>query len=214
MVVYANDYTENSADIETNLTVEEHNTVSSAIIIEVYNPADVEIVINSESESDLINNNQIANETKMATNMPITENADVETFTLSTGVNTDDIMAISATETQTVIINDEDTHVETECLTAVGGRFNGPSGKETYYNLPMNGIVDRMRRQGYSEEEYPYWVRDDGCKMLGDYIMVAANLSLRPRGTILETSLGLGIVCDTGSFAEKNPKQIDIATTW
>lgn len=87
----------------------------------------------------------------------------------------------------------------------------GPSGKETYYNLNMAGVVSIMRSMGNTDE---YWVRDDGCKMLGDYIMVAANLNLRPRGSIVETSLGDAIVCDTGGFARKNPTQIDIAVNW
>lgn len=87
----------------------------------------------------------------------------------------------------------------------------GPSGKETYYNLNMSGVVNIMRGMGNTDE---YWVREDGCKMLGDYIMVAANLHLHPRGSIVETSLGEGIVCDTGGFAENNPTQIDIAVTW
>lgn len=87
----------------------------------------------------------------------------------------------------------------------------GPSGKETYYNLNMSGVVRIMRNMGNTDE---YWVRDDGCKMLGDYIMVAANLGLHPRGSIVETSLGEGIVCDTGGFAKRNPNQIDIAVTW
>jgi 3D (Asp-Asp-Asp) domain-containing protein len=71
-----------------------------------------------------------------------------------------------------------------------------------------------MRSLGYSAEEYPYWVRSDGCKMLGNYIMVAANLSIRPKGTIVQTSLGAGIVCDTGGFASSNAYQLDIATNW
>ena len=87
----------------------------------------------------------------------------------------------------------------------------GPSGKETYYNLNMSTVVSIMRSMGYTGE---YWVREDGCKMLGDYIMVAANLNIRPRGSIVETSLGEGIVCDTGGFASRNPYQIDIAVTW
>ena len=87
----------------------------------------------------------------------------------------------------------------------------GPSGKETYYNLNMSGVVNIMRSMGYTGE---YWVRDDGCKMLGEYIMVAANLNLRPRGSIIETSLGDAIVCDTGGFAKRNPTQIDVAVTW
>ena len=99
-------------------------------------------------------------------------------------------------------------------LTKQAGVFDGPSGKETYYNLNMSGVVSIMRGMGYTEEEYPYWVRDDGCKMLGDYVMVAASFDIRPRGTILETSLGAAIVCDTGGFAYSNPTQIDIAVNW
>lgn len=96
-------------------------------------------------------------------------------------------------------------------LTKSKGRINGPSGSETYYNLDMTNIVNRMHRLGYEGE---YWEREDGCKMLGDYILIAADFSTRPIGTILETSLGLGIVADTGGFVEWNPTGIDIATTW
>lgn len=99
-------------------------------------------------------------------------------------------------------------------LTPAAGAIQGPSGKETYYNLPMQGVVNIMRNAGYSEAEYPYHVREDGVKMLGPYIMVAANLNLRPRGTIYQTSLGQAIVCDTGEFAYGNPTQTDIAVSW
>lgn len=96
-------------------------------------------------------------------------------------------------------------------LTRSAGVNYGPSGKETYYNLNMSGVVKIMRNMGNNDE---YWVRDDGCKMLGNYIMVAANLGVHPRGSLVETSLGTGIVCDTGSFASGNSTQLDIATTW
>lgn len=99
-------------------------------------------------------------------------------------------------------------------LTKSKGVNYGPSGKETYYNLPMGGVVRIMRNRGFSEAEYPYWVRQDGVKMLGDYVICAANLSVHPRGSIVQTSLGLGIVCDTGGFAKRNIYQLDIATAW
>lgn len=99
-------------------------------------------------------------------------------------------------------------------LTPSRGVVWGPTGKETYYNLDMSGVISIMRDMGYSEEEYPYWVRDDGVKMLGDYVMVAANLSVYPRGSLVPCSLGTGIVCDTGGFAVDNPNQLDIATAW
>lgn len=99
-------------------------------------------------------------------------------------------------------------------LTAGKGVHYGPSGKETYYNLNMGGCVSIMRELGYSESEYPVWTRSDGVKMFGDYAMIAAELGFRPKGTLVETSLGTGIVVDTGGFATSNPTQIDIACNW
>lgn len=91
------------------------------------------------------------------------------------------------------------------------GSVYGPSGKETYYNLNMSGCVRNMNRRGYY---YDVWVRDDGCKMFGDYIMCAANLGVHPFGSLVECSLGTCIVVDTGGFAARNAHQLDIAVTW
>lgn len=99
-------------------------------------------------------------------------------------------------------------------LSRSAGTIQGPSGKETYYNLNMNGCVRIMRRLGYSEAKYPYWVRADGVKMFGDYVMVAASLDIRPKGSLVNTSLGMGIVVDTGTFVKTNKTQLDIAVTW
>ena len=99
-------------------------------------------------------------------------------------------------------------------LTARAGTIQGPSGKETYYNLPMHGVVRTMRGLGFSESEFPYWIREDGVKCLGPYVLCACNLSVHPRGSLVETSLGTGICADTGGFARHNPTQIDIATSW
>lgn len=97
-------------------------------------------------------------------------------------------------------------------LTAYKGVNYGPSGKETYYNLPMNGVISIMRSMGNTDK---YWVRSDGCKMLGDYIMVAADLSKHPRGSIIQTSLGEAIVADTGDFVKNGSGvSVDIATAW
>lgn len=96
------------------------------------------------------------------------------------------------------------------------GVFNGPSGKETYYNLDMSGVINIMRNSGFSEDEYPYWERDDGCKMFGPYIMLGGDIiNTRKRGDIVETSLGLGMMCDHCVNAQNNdPTLIDIAVTW
>ena len=86
--------------------------------------------------------------------------------------------------------------------------------KETYYNLPMNGVVKIMRNYGYSQSSYPYWVRADGAKMLGPYVMIAANLKTYHRCTVVNISLGKAIVADTGDFAYQNVYQFDVATSW
>ncbi len=96
-------------------------------------------------------------------------------------------------------------------LNAYLGTVIGPNGRETYYNLNMDGVLAIMRRMGNTDK---YWIRDDGVKMLGDYVMVAANLELHPRGSLVECSLGIGIVCDTGGFVQVNPTALDIAVNW
>lgn len=79
--------------------------------------------------------------------------------------------------------------------------FNGH--KETYYNLDMSGVIANAQAMGIQGN---YWVRGDGVKMYGDYVIVAAQL---PKGTIVATSLGTGIVldyCPAGTY--------DIAVVW
>ena len=97
------------------------------------------------------------------------------------------------------------------CLTPSGGVYYGPTGKETYYNLDMNGVVSNAQAQGIQGE---YWIREDGVKMYGDYVIVAANLDTHPRCSTVETSLCTGIVLDTGGFAASDPNQVDIAVDW
>lgn len=108
-------------------------------------------------------------------------------------------------------LDDSESKWDGPVLNSFNGTVMGPSGKETYYNLDMSGVIQIMRGMGNTDE---YWVREDGCKMLGDYIMCAANLSVHPRGSLVESSLGTCIVCDTGGFASYNPNQLDIAVTW
>lgn len=79
--------------------------------------------------------------------------------------------------------------------------FNGR--KETYYNLNMSGVIANAQAMGIQGE---YWVRSDGVKMYGDYVMVASQ---DPKGTIIETSLGTGIVLDYCVAGT-----VDIAVTW
>lgn len=89
--------------------------------------------------------------------------------------------------------------------------------KETYYDLVMGGLwklADVLDNPGCSHEKF-YTVRADGVKVDADgYIIVAADFETYPRCTVVETSLGLGKVYDTGSFAAYNSEQFDIATDW
>ena len=122
-------------------------------------------------------------------------------------------MEIVETEPQPL---EKDDYVNPKCdgrtLNAYIGTVQGPSGKETYYNLDMTEVIRIMKEnEGF---DYEYTVREDGVKMYGPYIMCAANLEIRPKGTLVETSLGTAIVCDTGEFATYNKYQIDIAVDW
>ncbi len=137
--------------------------------------------------------------------------AGVESPSITSGAEQSEADVTEEVETEEA---EEEFYWDGPVLNSYVGVVEGPSGKETYYNLPMGGVVSIMRNIGFDEENYPYYVREDGCKMLGDYIMVAANLDLRPRGSIVKTSLGWGIVSDTGGFASSNPTQLDIAVDW
>lgn len=97
------------------------------------------------------------------------------------------------------------------CLNPTGGIYWFGDQLETYYNLDMSVVVDVAHQNGIAGD---YWVRDDGCKMLGDFIMVAACYDVHPYGSTVTTSLGTGIVVDTGEFAANNPTQIDVAVNW
>ena len=98
-----------------------------------------------------------------------------------------------------------------EVLNRSNGIVVGPIGKESYYNLRMNRVVQIMKDKGY---DYEYWVRSDGVKMFGPYVMVAADLSVYPKGSLVECSLGTGIVCDTGDFVYSTDRALDIAVAW
>ena len=98
-----------------------------------------------------------------------------------------------------------------EVLNRSNGIVVGPIGKESYYNLRMNRVVQIMKDKGY---DYEYWVRSDGVKMFGPYVMVAADLSIYPKGSLVECSLGTGIVCDTGDFVYTTDRALDIAVSW
>lgn len=86
---------------------------------------------------------------------------------------------------------------------------NGVSHRETYYDLPMNVVMQSCGQGGY------YTVRVDGAKVDRDgYVLVAANYGNYPKCSVVETSLGPGKVYDTGGFAARHPHGFDLATDW
>ena len=99
-------------------------------------------------------------------------------------------------------------HVPSQSVSMTMISFEQPARRMAIENDNSNGVVNIMRNMGNTDD---YWVREDGVKMLGDYVMVAADLSIHPRGVIVETSLGQGLVCDTGDFTEDI---YDVATDW
>ena len=103
--------------------------------------------------------------------------------------------------------------VKAESLTAKGGVNYFGEQKETWYNLPMDRIYEKADQRFGSHHKR--WIRSDGCKMYGPYIICAADWRIHPYGSNVESSLGTCVVLDTGGFASGDPTfQIDIATNW
>ena len=93
-------------------------------------------------------------------------------------------------------------------LTAAKGVNNFMGHQEKYYNLPMQKVVKRAQDMGIPCE---YWVREDGVKMFGPWVICATHPSVI-RYTQIDTSLGKGIVLDYHTTKDKT--LIDIATNW
>ena len=163
-------------------------TLSTAMLVSTKENVDI---VKAETNDDILNNNnQIA---QTAPVIPASE------------ITTNDLTALTLAQSYTGQI----------LTKSLGVLHNGPAGgDETYYDKKMDRVVRIMRDKGFDELNYPYWVREDGVKMLGSFVMVAANLEVHPRGSIVQTSLGTGLVCDTGAFAKTNKLKLDIATSW
>ncbi|MDB5176457.1 MAG: dimethyladenosine transferase [Candidatus Saccharibacteria bacterium] len=85
---------------------------------------------------------------------------------------------------------------------------SGVAHRETYYDLPMNIVINACGAGNYT-------IRYDGAKIDKDgYVLVAAGFGAYPRCSVVETSLGLGKVYDTGGFALRYPHGFDLATDW
>lgn len=135
-------------------------------------------------------------------------------------LNLENGQEVSRNPIQVVIVVPPVTQIEAIGTRALGGLSKskgvyfftdskGVTHRETYYDLPMGGVMRSCNGGG------AYSVRPDGAKIDKDgYIIIAANLSIYPRCSVVETSLGLGKVYDTGSFVERHPHGFDLATDW
>lgn len=164
---------------------------------DVAKPEDVEVIIeNSEPTIAEDENETFAPEEPVVEETPVVEKSVPVTYEQSTSTYTQTY----STPTQNYNYN---TSYSNGVLTPSGGvnSFNGNT--ETYYNLDMSGVIANAQNMGIQGE---YWVRDDGVKMYGDYVIVASQ---HDKGTIIDTSLGTGIVldyCPAGT--------VDVATAW
>lgn len=95
-------------------------------------------------------------------------------------------------------------------LTAKAGKIHNPETgfTESWYDLPMEKVVSRAQNMGIPAE---LWIREDGVKMFGPWVIVAAHPSVT-RYSRIQTSLGEGIVLDRHTCSD--PQLIDIATDW
>ena len=94
-------------------------------------------------------------------------------------------------------------------LSAAKGINSFMGHQESWYNLPMENIIERANLI-YGEN--PYWIREDGVKMYGPFVICAGTSSRY--GEVIDTSLGKGLILDTGDFVKEDPDKIDIATAW
>ena len=94
-------------------------------------------------------------------------------------------------------------------LTAALGRIQFQGHDETWYDLDMSRIIRQTDAAVGMTNMYN--VRSDGAKCYGPFVIVAADLNVHPRYSLVETSLGTGVVLDTGEFTGET---IDIATNW
>ena len=93
-------------------------------------------------------------------------------------------------------------------LTARLGTITYNDHRETWYDLPMQRIVERADSiYGLSDV---YAVRSDGVKTYNGFVIVAADKSI-PYGTVIETSRGTGLTLD---YHTTDADVVDIATNW
>ena len=89
------------------------------------------------------------------------------------------------------------------------GRLSYLDHIETWYDLNMKRVIERA--DAYYGLSDVYEVREDGVKTYNGFVILATDWNKYPYGSLIETSLGTGIVLDAHT-TESNV--VDIATDW
>ncbi|MBR2704918.1 MAG: hypothetical protein IKE91_05565 [Clostridia bacterium] len=144
------------------------------------------------------------------------EECGTEETTTTTLVTTTTLTTTTTTTTTTCTTTTDETTTTTTEVTYCEPHLNPhdgivhadqtPSGyEESFYNLPMFGCLDLL---GYSHDGYEE--RFDGVKTYNGYVMVATpDLEAHPKGSLIPTTLGMGIVVDFCPIG-----RLDVAVTW
>ena len=107
--------------------------------------------------------------------------------------------------------NEKEWWWEGEKLSVDNPEVEGPSGIETFFNEDVSKLVENAK-EGYIGE---YWVRSDGVKMFGEYIICKCKYESNeyhptlPVGTVIPTTIGVALVC-----SNETEEDICIAVTW
>ena len=151
-----------------------------------------------------------------------------ETVATATEPTTEETETTDVCFSRNVFLTEEDLNssfnLSETYLTAYDGTYYWESSdmggmKESYYPCSLSGVFNLFSEEiGYDYSSVV--LRSDGvwCIALGEseedwLVCVAADLDVFPRGSLVRTSLGYGIVCDTGEFTcyENGSRWFDIA---
>lgn len=184
-------------------------STDSIVIISRARPV---LVIDGALRQKVLTAAQSPNEIAVAANVPPVDTVD-KAIISEANIIADGASEILTIERLTPIVVEPVKKPTPNALTISRGAqifvdSNGVAHRETYYDLPMNIVINSC---GGGE----YTIRYDGAKIDQDgYVLVAAGYSAYPRCSIVETSMGPGKVYDTGGFALRYPHGFDLATDW
>lgn len=221
-VILTNATTVRAALYDANMTVTPQDVVEPAIdsqlqstdsAVIIYRSRPVLVIDGAEREK-IVTAAAAPNEIALAAGLPSIGDKDTAKLTQGNLIK-DDASTILAISRAKPVVNPQESLFKptASALTISKGAqlYTDSSGvvhRETYYDLPMNIVITACGPGDYT-------IRYDGAKIDKDgYVLVAANYGAYPRCSVVETSLGLGKVYDTGGFALRYPHGFDLATDW